>query len=64
MSRAVLLVLPTRTYRAAAFLAAARRLALEVVVASEDASTLGHLHPERELVVDFLHPEEAADRVA
>ncbi len=60
----MLLVLSSRTYRATAFLAAARRLDLEVVVAREDPSTLGHLHPERELVVDLLHPEEAAGRVA
>lgn len=64
MSRAVLLVLPTRTYRAAAFLAAARRLDLDVVVASDDASTLGHLHPGRELVIDLAHPEAAASRLA
>ena len=64
MSRAVLLVLPTRTYRAGPFLAAARRLDLEVVVASDDASTLGHLHPGRELVVDLAHPEAAASRLA
>lgn len=59
MSRRVLVVLPTGTYRAAAFLGAAHRLGLEVVVASEDASTLGSLHPGQELVVDFTHPELA-----
>jgi biotin carboxylase len=61
MSRRVLLVMPTRTYRARAFLTAARRLDLEVVVASEESSTLSQLHPERELVVHLDDPEQAAD---
>jgi biotin carboxylase len=61
MSKRVLLVLPTRSYRAAAFLAAARRLALEVVVASEEDSTLSHLHPEQEVVIDFADPAGAAE---
>jgi biotin carboxylase len=64
MSRRVLLILPTRTYRAAAFLAAARRLELEVVVASEEGSTLGHMHPEQELVIDLDDPVGAAQLVA
>jgi biotin carboxylase len=64
MSRRVLLILPTRTYRAAAFLAAARRLELEVVVASEEGSTLGHMHPEQELVIDLDDPVGAAQVVA
>lgn len=57
----MLLVLPTRTYRATAFLTAARRLDLEVVVASEEPSTLSRLHPGLELVVDLEHPEQALD---
>jgi len=56
----VLLVLPTRSYRAAAFLAAARRLSLEMVVASEEGSTLGHLHPDQEVIIDFADPAGAA----
>jgi biotin carboxylase len=64
MSRRVLLVLPTGTYRAAAFLGAARRLGLEVVVASEHPSTLGALHPGEELVVDFTRPELAPAALA
>ena len=64
MSRRVLLILPTRTYRAAAFLEAARRLQLEVVVASEEGSTLGHLHPGQELVIDLDDPVAAARCVA
>jgi biotin carboxylase len=60
MSKRVLLVLPTRSYRAAAFLTAARRLSLEVVVASEEGSTLSHLHPDQEVMVDFADPPGAA----
>lgn len=59
MSRRVLLVLPTGTYRANAFLVAARRLGLEVVVASEEPSTLGPRRPGSEIVVDFDRPEES-----
>lgn len=57
----VVLVLPVRTYRAAAFLDAARALGLEVVVASEHASTVA---AGTELVVDLRRPEEAADAAA
>lgn len=64
MLRRVLLILPTRTYRARAFLEAARRLELEVVVASEEGSTLGHLYPAQELVVDLDDPAAAAQLVA
>lgn len=63
MSRRVLLVLPTSTYRASAFLAAARRLGLEVVVASEEPSTLRSLHTGGELLIDLSHPELAPDRL-
>src|SRR5487761_371786 len=61
MAKRVLLVLPTRSYRAAAFLEAARRLAVETVIASDEGSTLGHLHPERQLVIDLADPLAAAE---
>jgi biotin carboxylase len=64
MSPRVLLVMPARTYRAAAFLSAGHRLGLEMVVASEEGSTLGHLHPERELVIDLADPVGAAEVAA
>jgi biotin carboxylase len=60
MTKRVLLVLPTRSYRAAAFLAAARRLSLEVVIASDEGSTLSHLHPGQEVIIDFADPVAAA----
>ncbi|MHB8394898.1 MAG: ATP-grasp domain-containing protein [Candidatus Dormibacteria bacterium] len=64
MARRVLLVLPTGTYRASAFLTAAAKLALEVVVASEVESTLGWKHPELEVVIDLDRPDSVSEAVA
>ncbi|MYF99413.1 ATP-grasp domain-containing protein [Candidatus Poribacteria bacterium] len=49
----VLLLLPTRTYRATDFLDAARKLDVEVVVASEEPATTADLSPTDTLVLDF-----------
>lgn len=59
----VLLLLPTRTYRAHDFIEAAQRIGVEVVVASEEPSTLEKLQPERLLNLDFLDPRGAAEKV-
>ena len=64
MPARVLLLLPTRTYRASAFLAAAARLRLEVVVGSDEGSSLGHLMEGRQLVVDLDRPGDVAEGVA
>jgi biotin carboxylase len=64
MAPRLMLVLPTRTYRAAAFLRAAERLGLEVVVASEEAPTLAPLMAGRVLTLDLGSPEQAAERAA
>src|SRR5205814_2135159 len=55
----VLLLLPTATYRAPDFLSAARRLGVEVVVASEEAQTMAVAMGDRALVVDLTDPEAA-----
>lgn len=55
-------MLPTRSYRADAFLDAARRQQMEVVVASESPSTLSHLMPGRELVLDLRSAAQAVER--
>ncbi|HEY6378224.1 MAG TPA: ATP-grasp domain-containing protein [Candidatus Dormibacteraeota bacterium] len=60
----LLLVLPTRTYRAQAFLDAATRAGIEVAVASDEPGTLAALTPGRELVVDLGSPAEAGPRAA
>ena len=65
----LLLLLPTATYRAEAFMAAAHRLRVEVdvavTVASEAASPLAAARPDELLTLDFRDPARAvADAVA
>ena len=62
MSR-VLLILPSATYRAADFMAAARRLEAEVVVASERRQAMSRTLGDRALVLDLRSPERAADQI-
>ena len=59
----VLLLLPSGTYKAPDFLAAAARLGVEVVVASETAQTLAEAMGDRALVVDLADPEGSAAAV-
>jgi hypothetical protein len=59
----VLLLLPTATYRASDFLAAARALDAEVVVASERRQAMSETMGDRALVVDLRRPEAAASGV-
>jgi biotin carboxylase len=59
----VLLLLPTTTYRTQAFMEAARRLGVEVTVASEEASTLTKLNPSGLLRLHFGDPQRAARQV-
>ena len=59
----ILLLLPTRTYRATDFLAAAMKLNVEVVVASEEAATTADLSPRDSLVLDFSTPEVASQAI-
>jgi biotin carboxylase len=58
----VMLILPTETYRATAFLRAAEDLGLDVVVASNEAPTLATLMEGRVLTLDLHQPDEAAQR--
>jgi biotin carboxylase len=60
----VMLVLPTETYRATAFLRAAETLGLQIVVASNEAPTLASLMAGRVLTLDLKHPSESAERAA
>ena len=59
----VLLLLPTRTYRATDFLEAALKLNVEVVVASEEAATTADLSPRHTLVLDFSAPTAATQAI-
>ncbi|HZT66361.1 MAG TPA: ATP-grasp domain-containing protein [Acidimicrobiales bacterium] len=60
----ILLVLPTGTYRADDFLAAADALGAEVVVASDRRQAMAEAMGDRALVVDLCDPEGAAAVVA
>ena len=53
----VLLLLPTGTYKAPDFLAAAARLDVDVVVASDTEQTLAEAMGDRALVVDLARRE-------
>lgn len=55
----LLLLLPTRTYRAADFMEAAAHLQVEVVVGSDRKQALADIAPGRHLVLDFLNVQEA-----
>jgi len=59
----LLLLLPSTTYRTAAFVDAARRIGANLTVASEQPSTLEAANPAGLLTLDFQHPERAADQV-
>jgi len=60
----VLLLLPTRTYRATDFLDAALKLNVEVVVASEEPATTADLSPRDSLILDFRDPTAATQTIA
>ena len=60
----VLLLLPTRTYRAHDFMEAARRLGLAVTVGSERRQAFASLFPGGHLQLDFLRPRQAVRAIA
>jgi biotin carboxylase len=60
----VLLLLPTNTYRTHDFMEAAGKLGVEVVVVSEQPSTMESLEPSALFTVDFLKPDQAAEKAA
>jgi biotin carboxylase len=53
----------TTTYRAHDFLAAARRLGIEVVIGSDRPQALEDLLPGKALTLDFLHPEDGVQTI-
>ena len=59
----ILLLLPTRTYRATDFLEAALKLDVAVVVASEAAATTADLSPRQSLVLDIAAPTVATQTI-
>lgn|SRR5512135_1848231 len=58
----LLLLLPTATYRTTAFVEAARRLGVDLTVASEEPSTFEASRPDALLTLEFSHPTRAADQ--
>ncbi len=60
----LLLLLPTRTYRAEDFTKAAARLGVELTVGSEEPNVLAAANPAGYLALDFRSPERAARQVA
>src|SRR5213592_1963536 len=60
----VLLLLPTTTYRTAAFVEAARRLQVALTVASDRPSTFERAQPTGLLTLDFAHADRAAEQPA
>jgi biotin carboxylase len=64
MPARVMLILPTETYRATAFLRAADALGLTLVVASNETPSLAALMEGRALTLDLRHPAESAENAA
>ena len=60
----VLLLMTTATYKATAFLDAARKMGLGVVVGTERPQALADLNPQGHLTLDFADPERSASAAA
>ena len=59
----ILLLLPTKTYRAKAFLSAASRLGATVTIGSDQPQTLSKLSPRKSFVLNFSKPEKATEDI-
>ncbi len=59
----ILLLLPTKTYRAEAFLSAASQLGVAVTIGSDQPQTLSELSPRKSLVVNFSKPEKVTKEI-
>ena len=59
----ILLLLPTKTYRAKAFLSAASQLGVAVAIGSDQPQTLSELSPRKSLVLNFSKPEKATEEI-
>ena len=59
----ILLLLPTKTYRAKAFLSAASQLGVVVAIGSDQPQTLSELSPRKSLVINFSKPEKATEEI-
>jgi biotin carboxylase len=59
----ILLLLPTSTYRTSAYMEAASRLGLDIVVGTEISQSLAHLAPKRNLKVNIFRPDKAVTQI-
>ena len=59
----ILLLLPTKTYRAKAFLSAASQLGVVVAIGSDQPQTLSELSPRKSLVINFSKPENGVKEI-
>jgi biotin carboxylase len=59
----VLLLIPTTSYKAADFIAAAEKLNIDLVVGSDQRQTLEDVFPDRMLTLDFLDKDASINRV-
>lgn len=59
----VLLLIPTTSYKATDFIAAAEKLNIDLVVASDQRQTLEDVFPDRMLTLDFLDRKASVNRV-
>lgn len=62
MKPRLLLLVPTSTYRAEAFIRAAQKLPVDLSIASEAPNSLAYLHPVDLPTFDFSRPADAAAR--
>ena len=60
----LVLVVPSGSYRATDFVAAAQALRVDLVVASDGEVPMGDIGRSRSLMIDFLKPEWSASRIA
>jgi len=58
LMKRLLLLIPTESYRSEAFIKAASRLGVDLVIASEEASTLESLQPDHLMTLNFLDLED------
>ena len=58
-----MLLIPSASYRAPDFMAAASKLDIEVVVASDQANPLAGLQPERNLELNFAQPDLGTEQI-
>ena len=61
--RRILILMATRTYRARAFLRAARRMEAQIVIGAEQRNVLAHAVPGATVALTFRQPERAVEQI-